>query len=156
MIDDEIKEVKKAEEEKKEKEEKIKKGQVVEEESPGSIVTMFWMILKLITLDINKIHVRYEDDFFADKEPFSFGVLLDSFKFFNTEKDVKFEEPLDIKYDEFWPSETDDLHLKKLEINDIRVYWNSKSAAYIPESLLQDTWYSRNKIFEAVGADTLH
>ncbi len=83
------------------------------------------MFLKLITLDINKIHVRYEDDFYSDKTPYSFGVILDSMKIFNYEKDVKFEEPLDIKYEEFWPAETDNLLLKKIELNDIRIYWNS-------------------------------
>lgn len=77
------------------------------------------MFLKLITFDINKIHIRYEDDFYSGSDPYSFGIILDSFKIFNYEKDVKFEEPLDIKYEEFWPSETDGLHLKKIECNDV-------------------------------------
>lgn len=75
---------------------------------------------------------------------------------YNYEKDVKFEEPLDIKYEEFWPSETDNLHLKKIECNDVRLYWSSKSAAYIPDSVMQDTKESRDKIFEAINADTIH
>lgn len=78
---------------------------------------------------------------------------MDSLKIFNYEKDVKFDEPLDIKYEEFWPAETDHLHLKKIEMNDIWVYWNSQSPSYIPESLLEHTKSSRNKIFEAIGAD---
>lgn len=70
-------------------------------------------------MDVNKIHIRYEDDFYQDKNPYSLGLILDSLKIFNYEKDVKFEEPLDIKYEEFWPAETDHLHLKKIEMNDI-------------------------------------
>lgn len=114
------------------------------------------MFLKLVTLDINKIHIWYEDDFYSDKNPYSFGVILDSLKVFNYEKDVKFEEPLDIKYEEFWPAETDNLHLKKIEMIDIWIYWNSQSAAYIPESLLEHTKSSWNNIFEAMGADQIH
>ena len=126
------------------------------EESPSALVNAFWMFLKLITLDVNKIHIWYEDDFYEDKQPYSFGVILDSFKVYNYEKDVKFDEPLDIKYEEFWPAETDNLHLKKIEMNDVWVYWNSNSPAYIPESLLEQTKSSWDKIFEAMGADQIH
>ena len=144
MLDDEEKELKKWEEEEKEKWEKEAKGENVEEESPDGLVTAFWMFLKLITIDVNKIHIRYEDDYYTGNDPYSFGIILDSFWIFNYEKDVKFEEPLDIKYEEFWPSETDNLHLKKLECNDVWIYWNSKSAAYIPDSVMEDTWESRD------------
>jgi len=116
-------------------------------------VNAFRLFLKIVTLAINKIHIRYEDDFFVPQQPYSFGLVLDSFKVFNYDKDVKFDEPLDIKYTEFWPAETDNLYLKKIELNDLWVYWNSSSPSYIPESLLEETKSSWNKIFEAVGAD---
>jgi len=114
------------------------------------------MFLKLLTIDINKIHIWYEDDFYSDKDPYSFGLILDSLKVYNYEKDVKFDEPLDIKYDEFWPAETDQLHLKKIELTDVWIYWNSKSPAYIPESLMEDTKESWDRIFEAINANTIH
>jgi hypothetical protein len=114
------------------------------------------MFLKLITIDITKIHIRYEDDFYSGKDPYSFGIILDSFKIYNYQKDITFDEPLDIKYEEIWPIETDGLHLKKIECNDVRIYWNSKSPAYIPDSLMEDTRESRDQIFEAMNADTIH
>jgi hypothetical protein len=46
--------------------------------------------------------------------------------------------------------------LKKIEVNDVRVYWNSESALYIPESLVDETKLHENNIYEAIGADTLH
>lgn len=104
------------------------------------------MFMKLITIKVNKIHIRYEDDVYdarneedrkEESNPFSFGVLLDSFNIFNYDRDVRFEQPLDFAYDEFVPTVTDNLYLKKIEVSDIRVYWNSKSAAYIPFSIYE-------------------
>jgi hypothetical protein len=33
------------------------------------------MILNNVTLIINRIHIRYEDDYYSDDKPFAFGLL---------------------------------------------------------------------------------
>ena len=111
--------------------------------------------MKLITINVSKIHIRYEDDFYAQR-PYSLGIVLDEFKIRDNDTIVEFDEPLDIKYEEHDPINKKNLYLKKIELSDLRVYWNSKAPPYIPESLIDQTKHSKNSIFEAIDAQTLH
>lgn len=45
--------------------------------------------------------------------------------------------------------------LNKFEVSDVRLYWNTKSETYIPNSLQEFTRGHRQQIFEAIGEDTL-
>ena len=83
------------------------------------------------------------------------GIMLGHLNIIDYDWDVTFNEPLDVKYDEIYPRNTDNLHLKKIEINDIWVYWNSESAAYVSSTLFDDTWDSKIGIFDAIDAETL-
>lgn len=50
-------------------------GKEKDDQSPfNSYITN---ILKNVTLTINRIHLRYEDDYFSQINPFSFGLLCD-------------------------------------------------------------------------------
>ena len=47
---------------------------VAEKEKLPSIIIMALRNLKII---IKRIHVRYEDDYYAGEKPFSFGLMID-------------------------------------------------------------------------------
>jgi len=40
---------------------------------------VFKMAMKNITLKINKIHIRYEDDYYFKENPFAYGFICDVF-----------------------------------------------------------------------------
>lgn len=114
------------------------------------------MILNLLTISVKWIHIWYEDDFFSGSNPFSFGFVVNEFKLYNFDKDITFETPTSVNYSEIYPSDFQNLYIKKLKFNDCKLYWNSKSETYIPYSLILETHSnSKEKIFEAMGADTL-
>lgn len=58
-----------------------KKRKYGEETDPDSIVKNFSLILKLMNLKVNKIHIRYEDDYFHGRDPYSFGIVIKSVQF---------------------------------------------------------------------------
>jgi hypothetical protein len=39
-------------------------------------------IFKNLVVSINKLHIRYEDDYFPIEKPYSFGILIDVGSFF--------------------------------------------------------------------------
>ena len=112
------------------------------------------MFMNMFSLKVKKVHLRFEDDVYAER-PFSFGFLVDTLEIVNYSKEIKFAEPLDLKYEEFYPANDQNLFLKKIKLKDMRVYWNSASPCYIPETLQAGTKGSRDAIFEAIGADIL-
>lgn len=114
---------------------KPKKADKVDETEPDRYLKAFSMFLKLITININRIHIRFEDDYFSGDAPYSFGVIVRQFQVFNYEKDIIFANPTSVSYEEVSPSDPMDLSIKKIKVNDVRVYWNSKSETYIPYSL---------------------
>ena len=114
------------------------------------------MILNLLTISVKWIHIRYEDDFFTGANPYSFGLVINEFKVFNFDKDITFASPTAVNYSEIHPVDNINLYIKKIKLNDCKVYWNSKSETYIPYSLILESHSnSKEKIFEAMGADTL-
>jgi len=60
-----------------------------------------------------------------------------------------------VKYEEFFPYENRNLQLKKFDISDMRIYWNTKSESYVPNSLQELTKGNRKHIFEAMDEDIL-
>lgn len=49
-----------------------------------------------VKLEIKRIHIRYEDDYFQHNRPFSFGFMIDSIVFDNADTDWTFESPTSI------------------------------------------------------------
>jgi Mg/Co/Ni transporter MgtE len=88
-------------------------------------------------LTIQKLHIRYEDDYFAEVgKPYSFGILIDQFSCVNS-KDIE--------------SSAD----KNLQFRNVRVYWNSLSEMFIPTTLWEQTQNQRYQIFEAMEASQI-
>lgn len=51
-----------------------------------------------LKLDIKRIHIRYEDDYFQI-EPFSFGFMIDSITMDNSDTDWNFVSPLSLNFE---------------------------------------------------------
>lgn len=47
-------------------------------------------------LEVKRIHIRYEDDFFQHHKPFSMGLMIDSISLDNSTSDWTFESALSI------------------------------------------------------------
>lgn len=47
------------------------------ETEEGSSKDKLKLILKNVTLKINRIHIRFEDDYYASQRPFAFGIICD-------------------------------------------------------------------------------
>ena len=106
-------------------------------------------------LVLNKIHIRYEEDYFVTNNPYSFGLVINCLSFKTIDKDVKFKSAIEVTYEEFVPNHKDNLQLKRFDISDVRVYWNTKSEAYIPNSLQEFTKGHRKQIYEAMDEEIL-
>ena len=62
--------------------------------APGFIGLIF-RIIRGIKLDIRKIHIRYEDDYFHQNRPFALGFIIDSIKLDNSKVHWNFTDPYD-------------------------------------------------------------
>ena len=67
-----------------------------------------------LTLTIKRLHVRYEDDFFSNESPYSFGMVIEELSFVTNDT-----------------SDTTKL-VKDLSVRGLRVYWNCMSEMYVP------------------------
>jgi len=70
-------------------------------EAKGNVLN----IMKNLKLTVNKLHIRFEDDYFSNGEsklwePFSIGLIVDRFEMSTAENEWQFESPLsfDIKH----------------------------------------------------------
>lgn len=59
-------------------------------EEQNSIQGYITNILKNITLTINRIHIRYEDDFFCQIRPFAFGIICDQISAYGSDTEWNF------------------------------------------------------------------
>jgi hypothetical protein len=55
--------------------------------SEPPLIGLVARILRGVHLDIQKIHIRYEDDYFGKVRPFSFGFVINAIRFSNDEKE---------------------------------------------------------------------
>lgn len=92
--------------------EERRKRTTQEEFDPESIIKNFSLVLKLLNISINKVHIRYEEDYFVMREPYSFGLVVSSISLKSFDKDIKFKTPIDVTYEEFYPSNKKNLQLK--------------------------------------------
>ena len=51
-----------------------------------------------LKLEIKRLHLRYEDDYFQQNKPFSFGLMIDSISLDNSDTDWNFESPLTMNF----------------------------------------------------------
>jgi hypothetical protein len=116
---------------------------------PSSIKRMIEMFMNLVSVNVNKIHIRFEDDFYSHQEgPYAFGITMNSLSINNTNKEIQFRAPLDLNYEEVIPQNDKNLFLKHILLQDISIYWNSDEEVYIPYKVVDSTVGSDQKIFE--------
>lgn len=105
-----------------------------------------------VKLELKRIHIRYEDDYFQHHRPFSFGFMIDAISLDNSETDWTFESPGSIMLTKNRPQNT---VIKELAVRNIKLYWNSMSEVFIPTSLWEQTRGLKYQIFEAMDASFL-
>ena len=99
-----------------------------------------------MSITVQKIHVRYEDDYFQPENPFSFGLIIDKITFNNADSESNYLSKNNNSYQA--------VH-KNVISDNVRVYWNSMSEMFIPTSLWEQTKDLEYRIFEAIAADDL-
>ena len=103
---------------------------------PESLKMAIEMFMSLISVNVNRIHFRFEDDFYSHIEgPYSFGFTLSSLNVNSTTKEIEFRSPLDLNYQEVTPENDQNLFLKHILVRDVAVYWNSRDKMHIPYSV---------------------
>lgn len=100
---------------------------------PG--ISWIFSLFQGIKLNINRIHVRYEDDYFNGHRPFSMGLMIDGISLDNTDNHWTFHSPNGMNF-----TRTDNKFInKEFNIARIRFYFNSFSEMLIPTSLWEQT-----------------
>jgi hypothetical protein len=89
-------------EESKEKKEKKASGELKEPPMMDTIMNF----LGGFKLELKRIHIRYEDDYFQHNRPFSFGFMIDSISLDNSDTDWIFQAPLSILINKNRPENT--------------------------------------------------
>jgi Vacuolar sorting-associated protein 13, N-terminal len=87
-----MEELKQKIEETKEKKEKKASGELKEPPMMDTVMNF----LGGFKLEIKRIHIRYEDDYFQHHNPFSMGLMIDSISLDNSDCDWTFESALSI------------------------------------------------------------
>ena len=112
------------------------------------------LFMNLISINVNRIHIRFEDDFYTGmSSPYAFGFTINSLNVNSTDKEIKFDNPLDLQYKEFVPDENKNLYLKHILMQDIAMYWNTEAQIYVPHELQNKTVIKDQKIFDYDGID---
>jgi hypothetical protein len=57
--------------------ERVETASMASEQKKESKGTVLNMILRNVTLCINRLHIRYEDDYYAYESPFACGILCE-------------------------------------------------------------------------------
>lgn len=129
------------------------------------------MILKNVTLVINRIHIRYEDDYYADDKPFAFGLLLKVVFVFYSSKLLLMLQLMNGTLVHLKTTSSIELYLsivcfrfhrdsaglimRETNIFGIKVYWKSMAEMYIPLSLWESTRNSEKQIFDAISLEDI-
>lgn len=120
--------------EKKKREEEQEKSEKSEFSAPPGLSWVF-SLFNGVKLNINRIHVRYEDDYFNNHRPFSLGLMIDAINLDNATNHWTFHSPNGMHF-----SRTENKHVnKEFNIARVRVYFNSFSEMLIPTSLWEQT-----------------
>lgn len=103
---------------------------------PEALKMAIEAFMSLVSVNVNRVHVRFEDDYFSYVEgPYSFGLTLSSLNVNSTTKEIAFRAPLDLNYQEVTPDSDKNLFLKHILVRDVAVYWNSRDRMHIPSAV---------------------
>jgi hypothetical protein len=106
----------------------------------------FMKKLKNLQINVRKVHVRCEDDYFEFENPFSFGIIADEI-IFDTDDARRHRDS---------QNPNSGLVEKLIDVFHARIYWNSMSETFVPTSLWEQTKDLEFRIFEAIAADDLY
>jgi len=120
------------------------------EEKKGVIERYFTKILMNLTLTVNNVHIRYEDETYPFQHPFSFGICLDSLNLSNTKNILNFKEMHSSEI--YYTVPKGVMAVKEGNASNFFIYVNSMSDMAIPTSLWEATLDSPIGIFEALAA----
>lgn len=136
---------------------KIKK---IEQNAPNtnpdenSMSGYFMNIMKNIKLSLNGVHIRYEDDFFA-QTPFAFGILCDQITSFGSDTEWTFGSLENNQFKRTMPSDSEGILIRETNIINMRVYWKSQAEMFIPNSLYESTKHLEKQIFDAIPLEDM-
>lgn len=132
-----------------------KKGVMEERLEPkaktGTLATYMHRLLKTLTLTVNNLHIRYEDDIYAYLQPFSCGVCMDSLVLRTEPTSVSFPHINSTELTSERPRSREET-CKSCSICSLSVYFNPLSGMLIPTSLWEATLSSPIGIFDALPA----
>lgn len=63
------------------------------------MLSLIISLLGGLKLEIKRIHIRYEDDYFQNIHPFSFGLMIDSISIDNSDTDWSFLSQLSMNFE---------------------------------------------------------
>ena len=107
-------------------------------------------MLMNLTLTINNVHIRYEDETYPYMHPFSFGLCLSSLILQSSKGEWTFKSVHGSEVATRTPKEV--LAVKEGHVKDFFIYVNSMSDMAVPTSLWEATQDSPIGIFEAMAA----
>lgn len=97
------------------------------------------------------MHIRYEDDYFSQKRPFSLGFLIDEIDLGNTNSHWTFHTANGMRFTRHKNNYVN----KELNMARMRLYFNSFSEMLIPTSLWEATRHEQLEIFSCMQADEI-
>jgi len=106
-------------------------------------------------LTINGLHIRYEDDYYSDSQPFAFGLISSHISSYMVNNEWHFDSIESTKFSRRVPRDNEGLAIREINIKDIKIYWKSPAEMIIPLSLYESTKDEKNKIFEAISVEDM-
>ena len=108
-----------------------------------------------MALEINKIHIRFEDDYYAQESPFAFGLTCERITSTFTQTEWMFDSLENIQFRRATPTDNEGLIIRETSIINAQIYWKSMAEMYVPLSLWTSTQDSENQIFDAIALEDL-
>lgn len=112
-------------------------------------------VLSNLTLVINNVHIRYEDDYFAKSLTVAFGVICKKVTSYVVNNEWNFGSIENSKFNRAIPKDTENLKIRETNLKDIRMYWKSPAEMIIPLSLYEATKNAEKQIFDAISIDDI-
>lgn len=117
--------------------------------SKGILKFLFQFLFEGLIVDVNKIHIRYEDDYYNEHRPFSMGFTVEKIHFGKASSNWNFVDRHSMKF----TREPNSYVNKELDIVKVRIYVNTMSEMIIPTSLWEATKGVKLHIYSALSAN---
>ena len=117
--------------------------------------------MRNLRITINRIHIRYEDDFFA-MSSFACGILCDQIISYGSPTEWEFGTLSNNKFNRVTPKylsynirNPENLMIRETNAAKLRVYWKSCAEMIIPNSLWESTKDLDQQIFDAIPLEDM-